>query len=534
MILFLVPAALLAAAGILVPVLLHLWRPPARTVRLGSLRFLDSVPGRRLRDLRWRDRLLLLLRVALLLALAALLAGPFWLDRRNGPQRWALLAPNAILDGPALQSWQQLLNEGYQARVLAPGFPGVDSSTPSPPTVELDAWSLLSEAAARVPAGSKIALFAPPRAALLRGARPVLTQSEVSWIAATARDNSISPAWIDSIFVIPSGRGLQTTLGTTDANATRFSVLRVPDATGMEKISDPETKTELQIQKTGDAFSVRLSSSKTEDWIPVAIYRPIRVAIVHSPQRADDAHFVAAAVRAVGEVSERPVMVEIREESASTVLPQSDWVFRLGAAPLTASMSSVLAESRVNVVTDSVRDSAEESRASWIVSPDDSVGANSLRLWRRSDAVGDAGATFWTDGFGHPLLTFAREGRAERWRFHSRFHPAANEWVGSGAFPAWMRSLLLGQGDDALSRLHDRRLADDAQVQPAHARTGEPGFSLPPAAGRTTDLYPWLWWLAAFFLALERGVSLRVTAGAAAIPDPARKRAPQPMAEVGP
>jgi Aerotolerance regulator N-terminal len=533
MIQFLVPAALLAAAGILVPVLLHLWRPPARTVRLGSLRFLETVPGRRLRDLRWRDRLLLLLRVALLLALAALLAGPFWLDHRNGPQRWALLAPNAILDGPALQSWQQLLNEGYQPRVLAPGFPGVDSSTPFPPSVVLDAWSLLREADARVPGGSKIVLFAPPRAALLRGARPV-TQSEVSWIATAARENSRSPTWIDSAFVIPSGRGLQATVGATDANATRYSILRVADVAGGEKVSDPETNAELRIRKSGDAFSVRVSGSKTEDWVPVAIYRPIRVAIVHSPQRAEDARFVAAAVRAVGEVSERPVMVEIREESASTVLPQSDWVFRLGAAPLTASMSSVLAESRVNVVTDAVRDAAEESRTSWFLAPDDLTGANGLRLWRRSDDVGNAGTTVWSDGFGNPLLTFAREGRAERWRFHSRFHPAANAWVESGAFPAWMRSLLLGQGDDDAWRSHDQRLVDEAQVQPAHATTGEPGISLPAAAGRTTDLYPWLWSLAALLLALERGVSHRVTASPTASLDPAKKRAPQPMAEVGP
>src|SRR5476651_1436340 len=83
---------------------------------------------------------------------------------------------------------------------------------------------------------------------------------------------------------------------------------------------------------------------------PVLIYRPIRVAIVHGPQRAEDARYVAAAVRAVGEISDRQIMVEIREENASTVLPESDWVFRLGASPLTPSMSHVLAEGRVNVV----------------------------------------------------------------------------------------------------------------------------------------------------------------------------------------
>src|SRR5260221_7316570 len=115
------PAALLAAVAVLAPVVLHLWRPPARTVRLGSLRFLATVPGRRLRDLRWRERLLMLLRIALVLALAALLAGPLWLDRREGPQRWALLSPNAVLEGSSRQTWRELLADGYQPRRLESG-----------------------------------------------------------------------------------------------------------------------------------------------------------------------------------------------------------------------------------------------------------------------------------------------------------------------------------------------------------------------------------------------------------------------------
>jgi len=366
-------------------------------------------------------------------------------------------------------------------------------------------------------------VFAPPRASFLRGARPALAHSDVRWIATTARDDSLRTSWIDPLAVMSFGRGLRVTIGTSDATSTRFSVLKVTDASRATMISDPMSHAEVEIRKVADDFAVRLSGTKPENWLPVLIHRPIRVAIVHGPQRAEDARYVAAAVRAVGEISDRQIMVEVREENESTVLPESDWVFRLGASPLTPSMSHVLAEGRVNVVTDAAREAAEGARPSWFVASDDRIGINETRSWRRAQAGAEPGVIIWSDGFGNPLLTFAREGRAERWRFLSRFHPESNDWVGSGAFPAWMRERLLGNPDDLGARLNDRRLADPEQIQPDHAADGESPPTLPPASGRNTDLHIWLWALAALLLALERGVSLRPTAprGSGLIPVPA-------------
>ena len=73
---FLSPAGLWALTALALPLAIHLWRPPPRTVRLGSLRFLDNLPHRRIRNLRWREYPLLAARLALLAALALLLALP--------------------------------------------------------------------------------------------------------------------------------------------------------------------------------------------------------------------------------------------------------------------------------------------------------------------------------------------------------------------------------------------------------------------------------------------------------------------------
>ena len=103
------PAGLWALASLALPLAIHLWRPPPQTVRLGSLRFLDNLPHRRLRNLRWRERALLAVRLALLTALALLLAGPHWRQRVfAGPQSWVLLDPTATLSGDSAARLRQL------------------------------------------------------------------------------------------------------------------------------------------------------------------------------------------------------------------------------------------------------------------------------------------------------------------------------------------------------------------------------------------------------------------------------------------
>jgi hypothetical protein len=95
---FLSPLALFALAALAVPAILHLWRPPAKTVRVGTLKFFTGPPVRRLNKLRWRERLLLAVRLLLLTLLVLLLAQPIWRKQPSAkPQKWALLEPGLTL-----------------------------------------------------------------------------------------------------------------------------------------------------------------------------------------------------------------------------------------------------------------------------------------------------------------------------------------------------------------------------------------------------------------------------------------------------
>lgn len=176
------PLGLMVLAAGAVPLYLHLRRRPLRVVRLGSLAFIDARSRPRFDRLLWRRRLLLALRLCLVCAVALLASGPQWLHRQGRPRRWALLAPGAVLEGPALGAWRRAVAEGFEPRMLEPGFPEAVANLGAAPSERALVWSLLSEADSLNVAGSSLLVFAPLRLASLSGLRPTLAHATVRWI----------------------------------------------------------------------------------------------------------------------------------------------------------------------------------------------------------------------------------------------------------------------------------------------------------------------------------------------------------------
>jgi hypothetical protein len=192
------PLALLALGTLALPVLLYLLRRPRQVVRVGRLRPLET--QRTPPALRWQPRwLLLALRCALLAVLALLLADPFLRPARPGVVRWLLRAPGTTL-GPAEQAaWEAARREGWQPRLLAPGFGAYDEAMPADPAA--DFFSLLGELDARVAAGSKAMVFAPTEARHFPGMRPVLSRLAVTWHPVAGGPDAVATG-TDATFVV--------------------------------------------------------------------------------------------------------------------------------------------------------------------------------------------------------------------------------------------------------------------------------------------------------------------------------------------
>ena len=189
MIQFLSPFWLFSLFALALPILIHLLnRRQGRTIKVGSIRFLQESHSHRFKSLKLTDPILLALRGALLASLAIFLAQPYWIATKPNSveraQKWVLISPELLRndhDPIVYQSIDSLVSEGYELRLFATGFPRVgleDSVATASGTGNY--WSLLREVNTMLPSDSKLLVFAPNRLAAFRGQRPSL-HTEVEW-----------------------------------------------------------------------------------------------------------------------------------------------------------------------------------------------------------------------------------------------------------------------------------------------------------------------------------------------------------------
>ncbi len=466
------PAALWTLAALALPLAIHLRRPPPRTVRLGSLRFLENVPRRPWRNPRWREWLLLCVRLALLAALALLLAEPRWVETPPaGPRRWALLDPTAALTGDALARWRAARANGFEPRRLAPGFPAV-SDEPSAGSVEHgtpDLWSLLREADAELPAGSVLAVFSPGRLAVLQGTRPALGHCKVEWVSTPEEENGQPHVWV------ASGWKERVVAGRSDARSTVFAVGALSAPVVFPTHEDEHWRTEPGDDKPGATRFLHDDHPRPHAADPWAVELPpsaVSVLILH-----DAGH--AAATQWTFWLSTRPV-----PEGLAARAPRI--VRYAGGDP-------VAADDRI------------------VAPPDDAVGGTRLRKRANPRDQRAAGTVWWSDGQGNPLLSYSHPASGELWDMYTRFDPEWTDLPRTTALPAWVRARLFPEtvALSATDPLHDRRLSDPSQGRPSETGVAATIPILAPANQPFRDLRWPLWIVAATLFLLERILSLR-------------------------
>ena len=179
----LLPMGLLALAGLIVPLLIHLIRRPEQDITdFAALRWLrESVRPRR--RLRFDDLWLLLTRLVLLSLLALMLALPVL----NGDWRAArhVIAVHTDVDLKAAR--QRLGDDEAEWRWLAPGFPNVDESNPA--SAQAFA-SLLRELDSTLAVKDSLTVLIPAQVTGLDAQRIALTRA-VDWREVPAKSQAL-------------------------------------------------------------------------------------------------------------------------------------------------------------------------------------------------------------------------------------------------------------------------------------------------------------------------------------------------------
>ncbi len=510
------PSALLALLGLLVPLAIHLWnRRPGREVAVGSLRWLAAGANRRLRNLRLEQVWLLLLRAALLAALAGALAGPQWRQPQPAGRGQVLLSP-ALADGSRLAAVRPVLDSlrrrGYALRWLAAGLPIITSTEWQADSLgrrNLAAkalpgnltWARIQQAADSFP-GQPLYAVTPASLRALGGPHPALPAG-LTWQTLPARTAN---TWLQS--AAASADSLRLLLGQSNEKQTTFRLVRVarpqPGAT-LAVVALPPLRYET-IAGRPRLRPVAADSAPAQAAVPVRT-GPVKITVYAPAPAAREARYLRAALQAAAVGLPAPLALTV---SAAEPDPASapDWLFWLSDQPVPTAWRA-----QVPRGLHLWQEAAGAGRPDTATLATAETAADApIRIMRRGRlALPTGSCPRWADGRGQAVLAETRQGQGTSYQLATRLSSPWSTLAESPALPALLLDLLATNPQlvtDSLLTAYDQRRFDPAQLPPRPTRLASSAAAA-PTAYRFTDLRPWLVLLAALLLGVERWVARR-------------------------
>lgn len=482
------PIGLLAATAVVIPILVHLWRErTGKTLRIGSISLLANSNRTSSNSLHIYNWPLFLLRCLLILLLATLLAKPVWQTQRvaAGQQGWILIpqAERRLAYTQYKATIDSLLAAQWELHDLGTGFNTfqlTDPITPPAPPdnqgagapriyiagnsemADISTWSLIKELDSRLPKGYAVQVFTSNRLAQYAGERPV-TSLSLHWHSYFPEDSSIATnmaAWINP------KQELKTLVQTATPHGTQYTM-----ATANIPPQDIDVDTSHY-----------------------------RIAIYPGPHPAD-AHYLKAALQAIGEVSEQRFAITTLEAGQSPALPQQ-LIIQLNTSSMVPLDALGAGGKLLTYDTGKLVREASWQQTDGLAS----LRSVSHRTYTYAAGI-QQGRSVWTTAGGQPLLTVQDTAGKQVFRFKGRFTPAASDMVWSTDFAQQLLPLVLSTPLTALD--NDLRSIDDRQALPV--RSTSPGPSniagsgkLPGRNNDATDLTSLVGLLVLLTFAIER------------------------------
>lgn len=191
--LLLAPAGLLGLLAIAIPVVIHLIsRGRGRRVLIGNIELVRAARQSRVTALRLTEWLLLLLRVAILVVAALLLARLALQGTGVADADVSYVTPGWLRSATDAER-AELLSLEPAARVLTAGYPPAGDYDPGIADPAYDAWPLLAERLSTLRHAGAVDVYAEPRMASFGVHRPRLPNA-INWRLAAAAVAPPAPA----------------------------------------------------------------------------------------------------------------------------------------------------------------------------------------------------------------------------------------------------------------------------------------------------------------------------------------------------
>ena len=462
------PIGLLAALGIIVPVIVHLWNiKNGKTLKIGSIALLGSPSNQRSRNLRITDWPLLVLRSLLVFLVAILLAAPVYQVKQTSAERpgWVVVERNdfAGVWKTHRKQLDSLLQKGFELHAFEPQFSAIelkDTSTvfSKPAKKPLSYFSLIKQLDEKLGPGFKVYAYTGNLLRRFSGTRPV-SKLNLIWQIAPV-DDSLKITW------------------NTKAGGNGLNLL---DAHGSPR---------------GTYYTVSTNAHDTA----------VQHVAIYQSSKAGGAAYVRAAVLALADFQKHKIAIQ-EISNLSQVKASGSFVFWLADQPLNAGQLNALPNGTKVLSYAGIKAVKLKS----LITDQSGNSLDETELYQRTDAKA-AGTTVWADGYGKPLVTKNDAGKVIWYQFYSRFSP---QWT-SMVWTNGMLTALL----PILSPQEGSNYGFNEEDESIRAVTAANVFSGSVVSGKGTAvqsayvemaLSNYIWWFIFAVFVMERWLSYRKT-----------------------
>jgi hypothetical protein len=469
---FLYPLGLLAAVGISIPVLIHLWNVKSgKTLKIGSVFLLGTPSNQRSRSLKLQDWPLLLLRCLLILFIAFLMAKPVYEQQIKSSERtgWVL-----VKKADFSRLWKQqhslmdsLLKKGYEVHDFDFAFDKIDLkdtlTTFSRSAQAVPYYSLIRQLNSQHPQGTSMYVFTADQLADFQEQKPE-THLNLHWNFLPEDSSRIS--WPALAYKTQSGSIRQLTGN------------KLP--LGNYYVSKEGARPDENIQVDSSTMRVQIYADKN----------------------TPDASYVSSAVMAAADFTKRKIALQ-RINTATQISAKADLVFWLSDKKLSAVEKNLLSKPKVLFTYAG----GKLQRARSAMADLSGISREPAALYRRTALLNDTLAPVWVDGTGITILGKTETKGTVRYEFYSRFRPEWTDLVWSEQMVSFLLPVFLpvtasDSGFRDKGKLSVTR--DDITLAKVSTASG-----ITAVKYKQESFLPWLWWILVLVFFVERWISYR-------------------------
>ena len=440
---FLEPIWLLAAGGIVIPVVIHLWNiRQGKILKVGSIQLLARTAQQRARSLQITEWLLLLLRCLLIVLLAFLLAKPYW--KTNSQKGWVLMEEQDAAEAYAhfKPTVDSLLDAGYTFHLFEKGFTETELSTvlnKKRDTGLVDRssyWQLIKQLDKTSLLGKPLYLFTGNRLNRFIGERPAVGIS-VRWKTFTHADSV-------QRFIANAYWGTNDSIILTIGESHPFSTSYHQQTIA----ADQPKQNDLVLNVNNGNLSVGYINSQ-----PVPVDTATLRITIFANSFTNDARYLQAALQSIKQVKKKRMDISVIHSAAQLPVKQ-DWLFWLSDIPVPANNTAHSVFTYQSGKTVLLQSNMYISESGTDIQSE---------LYQRIVYDKKNTENIWKDGTGSPLLTKESKDAKQFYHFYSHFDPSWNELTWSSSFPEWIYQLIETNPREK-NDSNDRRIIDHAQI----------------------------------------------------------------------